>query len=191
MRVAVFASGNGSNFQALVEAQRKNSFDYDVVCLIVDKDNIGAIERAKNLNIPYQVFIPKEYDSKQAYEKAIASYLSAEDIDALVLAGYMRIVGDTLLRAYPNKIINIHPSLLPKFPGRHGIKDAYNADVHETGVTVHYVDEGIDTGKIIAQESITIGYNESLDSLEERIHKVEHQLYPQVIQQLAKSFKEE
>lgn len=191
MRVAVFASGNGSNFQALVESQRENNFDYDIVCLVADKDNIGAIERAKNLNIPYQVFIPKEYDSKQAYEKAIAAYLSAEDIDILVLAGYMRILGETLLHAYPNKIINIHPSLLPKFPGRHGIEDAYNADVHETGVTVHYVDEGIDTGKIIAQESLTIGYNESLDSLEERIHKVEHQLYPQVIQQLAKSFKEE
>lgn len=191
MRIAVFASGNGSNFQALVDAQRDNHLTYDVVCLIVDKRDIIAINRAKKLNIPYRIFIPNDYESKQTYEEAIVTYLSDKEIDMIGLAGYMRIVGKTLLHTYPDKIINIHPSLLPRFPGRHGIVDAYEADVHETGVTIHYVDEGIDTGKIIAQKSLTIGYNESLESLEERIHKIEHQLYPQVVQQLATAFEEE
>ena len=119
----------------------------------------------------------KEFENKHDYETAIAQYLTSLKVDLLVLAGYMKIVSDVLLTAYPGKIINIHPAMLPKFPGRHGIEDAFAAGVSSTGVTVHYVDSGVDSGPIIAQQAVEILPSDDIDTLATRIHDVEHVLY--------------
>lgn len=189
MRIAIFASGNGSNFQAIADAVAAGKVDATIAFLFCDKPKAFAIERAKKLNIPVITFTPKRFEDRVAYENEILKHLDEEAVDLVVLAGYMRIVGPTLLTAYANRIVNIHPSLLPSFPGRHGIQDAFEAGVPETGVTVHLVDEGVDTGPIIAQEKVAILPDDTLESLETRIHQVEHRLFPQVIQQLTEKNK--
>lgn len=181
MKIAVFASGNGSNFDAIAKAIQCGEIKADLVFLFCDQKNAYAIERAKKLGIPSVTFSPKEFESKLSYETELLHLLEEKQIDVVVLAGYMRIIGSTLLATYENRIINIHPSLLPKFPGLHGIRDAYTAGVIETGVTIHYVDSGVDTGPIIAQEKVKIDATDSLETLEEKIHKVEHQLYPRTL----------
>ncbi len=142
------------------------------------------IERAIREHVPLFVFNPKQYETKQQFEREILKQLQQKEIEWIVLAGYMRLIGSTLLQAYPNKIVNIHPSLLPAFPGKDAIGQAYRYGVKVTGVTVHYVDEGMDTGPIIAQQALYIYDGEPLESVERRIHDIEHTLYPQVIQQL-------
>jgi phosphoribosylglycinamide formyltransferase-1 len=189
MRIAVFASGNGSNFQAIAEAIASGGVDATIAFLFCDKPKAYAIERANQFNIPVISFTPKGFEDRVAYENEILKHLAEEKVDLVVLAGYMRIVGPTLLTAYADRIVNIHPSLLPDFPGRHGIQDAFEAGVPETGVTVHFVDEGVDTGPIIAQEKVAILPEDTLETLETRIHQVEHRIFPQVIQQLAQKNK--
>lgn len=184
MRIAVFASGNGSNFQAIAEAIASKQVEATICFLFCDNPKAYAIERAKKLGIPFTVFSPKNYIDRVAYETELLKQLEINEVDLVVLAGYMRIIGPTLLRAYANRILNIHPSLLPYFPGRRSIKDAFEANGKQTGVTVHIVDEGVDTGPIIAQEKVAILPEDTLDSLEAKIHQVEHQIYPQVIQKL-------
>ena len=126
----------------------------------------------------------KEFDSKVDYEKAIVALLEEYDIDLVCLAGYMKIVGTTLLKAYEGRIINIHPAYLPEFPGAHGIEDAWEADVPESGVTVHWVDSGVDTGQIIKQVRVPRLADDHLEQFEERIHAAEYQLYPTVLKEL-------
>ena len=133
------------------------------------------------MNVRAFSFEVKEFENKAAYEKALLQLLQEQQIDLIVLAGYMRIIGQTLLSYYSNRILNIHPSLLPSFPGLHGIKDAYEYGVKVTGVTVHLVDDGVDTGPIIAQEPVMILPEDTLESLEEKIHQTEHRLYPKVL----------
>ncbi|WP_373471590.1 phosphoribosylglycinamide formyltransferase [Carnobacterium alterfunditum] len=184
MRIAVFASGNGSNFQAIAEAIASKKVDATISFLFCDNPKAYVIDRAKKIGIPYTVFSPKNYDSRVAYETELLKQLEINEVDLVVLAGYMRIIGPTLLTAYANRILNIHPSLLPCFPGRSSIRDAFEANEKKTGVTVHFIDEGVDTGPIIAQEQVEISPEDTLDSLEEKIHQVEHRLFPQVIQEL-------
>lgn len=150
--------------------------------LIVDKANAYAIERAKALNIPYVYVDPKAYGRKAGYETKIKEILDSYEVELIVLAGYMRYIGEVLLTNYPNKIINIHPAYLPNFPGAHGIKDAYDAKVEWTGVTVHYVDEGVDTGEIIQQEKLMIDPTWDLETLETHVHALEYDLFPRVIE---------
>ncbi|MBT2732439.1 phosphoribosylglycinamide formyltransferase [Carnobacterium sp. ISL-102] len=184
MRIAVFASGNGSNFQAIAEAIASKQVDATICFLFCDNPKAYVIDRAKKIGIPYTVFSPKNYDSRVAYETELLKRLEINEVDLVVLAGYMRIIGPTLLTAYANRILNIHPSLLPCFPGRSSIRDAFEANEKKTGVTVHFIDEGVDTGPIIAQEQVEISPEDTLDSLEAKIHQVEHRLFPQVIQEL-------
>ncbi|MDR2833029.1 MAG: phosphoribosylglycinamide formyltransferase [Streptococcaceae bacterium] len=179
--IAVFASGTGTNFQAIVESKELQA---NIALLVCDKKDALVIQKAQEKNIPTFVFHAKDYPNKAAYERDILMQLNKYDIDWLVLAGYMRLVGPTLINAYPNKIVNIHPSLLPNFPGLHAIEQAYNSKVRLTGVTIHFVDEGMDTGKIIAQKALSISSRDSLESLEEKIHKIEHELYPVTLQKL-------
>ncbi|AXI08195.1 phosphoribosylglycinamide formyltransferase [Oceanobacillus sp. 143] len=181
LKAAVFASGAGSNFQAIIEAR---DLACEIVLLICDKQNAGVIEIAKKHQISTFVFNAKEFASKQAYEEKIISELRKKEVSWIFLAGYMRIVGSTLLQAFPGKIVNIHPSLLPNFPGKDAIAQAYQAGVNKTGVTVHYIDEGIDTGPIIAQESVAVFSKDTEEALKKKIQEVEHQLYPSVINQL-------
>ncbi|MGX6979539.1 phosphoribosylglycinamide formyltransferase [Vagococcus elongatus] len=184
MKVAIFASGNGSNFEAIMQAVAAKELEMEVVLLFSDQRESYVLNRAKKYQIPTAAFSPKEFDSRQAYEQAVLDVLQENQVDWIVLAGYMRIIGKKLLKAYPNRIINIHPSLLPAFPGLHGIKDAFEAGVSQTGVTIHFVDAGVDTGPIIAQGKVSVHSDDTLESLEERIHKKEHELYPKVLQQI-------
>jgi phosphoribosylglycinamide formyltransferase 1 len=184
IKFAVFASGSGSNFQAIVNAVNNGNLRGELTLLICDKPGAKVIERAKNENIPFFVFSPKNYESKADYEKEILLLLKEKDVQFIVLAGYMRLIGETLLSAYEGKIVNIHPSLLPAFPGKDAIGQAIRAGVKVTGVTVHYVDEGMDTGPIIAQKAIEILENDNEITLQEKIHQIEHDLYPKVLNEL-------
>ena len=181
MRVAILASGNGSNFEALAHQFQAGLLPGELAFVFSDHHNAYVLERARRLNIKAYSFEVKEFENKAAYEKALLQLLQEQEIDLIVLAGYMRIIGKTLLSHYSNRILNIHPSLLPSFPGLHGIKDAYEYGVKVTGVTVHLVDDGVDTGPIIAQEPVMILPEDSLESLEEKIHQTEHHLYPKVL----------
>ena len=183
-KIAVFASGNGSNFQAIAEAVEEGSVHASIEWLICDKPEAYCIKRAEKWNVPVFTFYPKDYPTKEDYEKEILRQLQAKEVDILVLAGYMRLIGPVLLTAYPNQIINIHPSLLPSFPGKNAIMQAMEAGVMVTGVTIHYVDQGMDTGPIIAQRAIPIHKGESIESLHRRIQQVEHDLYPSIIEQI-------
>ncbi|MCJ0534200.1 phosphoribosylglycinamide formyltransferase [Enterococcus cecorum] len=181
MRVAILASGNGSNFEALAHQFQAELLPGELIFVFSDHHNAYVLERAQRLNVRAFSFEVKEFENKAAYEKALLQLLQEQQIDLIVLAGYMRIIGQTLLSHYSNRILNIHPSLLPSFPGLHGIKDAYEYGVKVTGVTVHLVDDGVDTGPIIAQEPVMILPEDTLESLEEKIHQTEHRLYPKVL----------
>lgn len=181
-RLAVFASGTGSNFQALVGAVTSNDLHAEISVLICDNLHAPVLAKAKQAGVPVFVFNPKEFASKAEFEALILEQLQFYKIDLIVLAGYMRLVGTTLLEAYPNKIINIHPSLLPAFPGKDAIGQAIRSGVKVTGVTIHYVDKGMDTGPIIAQKAITIEKDDTHSDVEAKIHQVEHSFYPEIIE---------
>ncbi|PKR83977.1 phosphoribosylglycinamide formyltransferase [Heyndrickxia camelliae] len=182
MKIAVFASGSGSNFQAIVDSIKVGLLDAEVKLLVCDKPNAYAIERAKKEEIESFVFNPKDFQSKEDFERKIVSELQKREIQYLILAGYMRLIGPTILREFEKRIINIHPSLLPKFPGKDAIGQAIAAGVNTTGVTIHFVDEGMDTGPIIAQEELIIMEHDTAETLAVRIHEVEHRLYPKTLQ---------
>ncbi|MCD8511268.1 MAG: phosphoribosylglycinamide formyltransferase [Bacillus sp. (in: Bacteria)] len=182
MNLAVFASGNGSNFEAVVGAIKRGEIDGEVKLLVCDKEQAYAIERARNHGIPVFVFNPKNYLGKEAYEGEILQQLAKYKVELIILAGYMRLIGPTLLEAYEQRILNIHPSLLPSFPGLDAIGQAFEAKVKVSGVTVHYVDAGMDTGPIIEQEPVRLEEGDTRQEFQEKIQQVEHQLYPEVIQ---------
>lgn len=186
VRLAVFASGNGSNFTALYEATQAGHLTADIVCLICDQREAFVLERAKKAGIPYYLVERLKKETKEDYEARLLQILESAKIDRVVLAGFMRIIGSTLLEAYPQKIINIHPSLLPKYPGKQAIREAYENQAKETGVTLHLVDQGIDTGPIIYQESFACLPEETLPELEKRMHTVEHRVFPRVLEKWLK-----
>lgn len=188
MNLGIMASGNGSNAQAIIDAVQAGNLSAKITCIVSDNPSAHVIKRAELAGIPACVFQPKLFENRHDWELAMIDYFKKQEVDFIILAGFMRIVGQPLLKAFPNRIINIHPALLPAFPGRNGIKDAYEAGVTQTGVTVHFVDEGIDTGEIIAQQAIMIDPEWTLADLEKKIHQVEHQLYPQTIAHLLKTF---
>lgn len=190
-KIAVFASGSGSNYQAIMEDIREKQKDIEVSLLICDKPGAKAVERAKIFGTPVHVFNPKNYQSKAEYESEIRTLLQTAGVDLIILAGYMRLIGETLLTAYEGRILNIHPSLLPAFPGKDAIGQAVRAGVQKTGVTVHYVDSGMDTGKVIAQESLEIEPDEPEEVLQQRIQQIEHRLYPETIYAILESGKGE
>lgn len=183
-RVAVFASGTGSNFEAMMSSDQR---EFDVVMLICDRPKAHVIGLAAGHGVETVVLDPKQYESKSAYEQTILQRLRRANVQWIVLAGYMRIVGEDLLEAYPNKIINIHPSLLPSFPGKDAVEQALAAGVKVSGVTIHYVDEGIDTGPIIAQEPVTVFPKDTATSLQQRIQQVEHVLYTRIVNEITQA----
>jgi phosphoribosylglycinamide formyltransferase-1 len=184
MRVAVLASGEGSNLQAILDVVHKQH-GVEVVRVVTDKPDAKALERAISAGVPTASFPAAEFDNRGARDLAIADQLRADEVNLVVLAGYMAILSPDFIAAFFGRIINVHPSLLPKYPGLRAIEQAIEAGESQTGVTVHYVDEGVDTGDVIAQEMIGIGPGETAEQLAKRIHLIEHRLLPEVIAQIA------
>lgn len=190
INIAIFASGSGTNFENLIhEIANGHILNATCVTLIVDKAQAKVVKRAKRLGIPYHIELPKAYENKEAYERKVLTILEEKQVDLIVLAGYMRIITPVLLSAFPKRIINLHPAYLPEFPGKQSILDAYEAKVSYSGVTVHYIDEGIDTGEIIRQEKVSIDPTWTLETLEEHIHALEYQLFPEVLAQVCVNLK--
>jgi len=181
VKVAVFASGSGSNFQAIMEQEE---LACEVVLLVCDQPDASVIDKAATFGVPTFVFETHHYSTKVEYEQEVISRLKTAQVEWVFLAGFMRLVGPTLLQAFPARMINIHPSLLPAFPGMDAIGQAFRAKVRTTGVTIHYIDEGMDTGPIIAQEEVAIQESDTRASLAKRIQKTEHRLYPRIMNQV-------
>jgi phosphoribosylglycinamide formyltransferase-1 len=179
--MAVFASGRGSNFQALVDAQQSGALGGEISILVCDKPQAPVVELAKSANVDVFAFQAKEYASKEDYEREIAAELQQRGVELIVLAGYMRLLSPSFVEFYNGRIINIHPSLLPAFPGKDAIGQALAYGVKMTGVTVHFVDGGMDTGPVIAQKAVEIKDGDTAETLAERIHAVEQKLYSEVV----------
>ncbi|MBQ2959106.1 MAG: phosphoribosylglycinamide formyltransferase [Alistipes sp.] len=182
-RLAVFASGSGSNYQAIVEACIDGRIDADVVLLVCDKPGAKVLERAEKFATKAFAFNPKDYESREAYETMLATMLDDHKVDYICLAGYMRIVGKVLLSRFEQRIVNIHPSLLPSFKGAHAIQDAMDFGVKVFGVTTHFVDETLDGGRIIDQGAVAYEGND-IEELTTMIHNIEHKLYVKTINKL-------
>lgn len=190
MKAAVFVSGSGTNLEALLERQSAGDLACEIVCVVSDKEQAYARTRAQNHGVAERFYNPKAYPSKKEYEQDILAWLKEQDAELIILAGYMRFIGPVLLEAYPQAIVNLHPAWLPEFPGAHGIADAFHAGVSQTGVTVHYVDEGVDTGPVIIQERVPVLAGDSLESLEARVHAKEYDLFYRGINQAVQELKE-
>ncbi|MBR5492572.1 MAG: phosphoribosylglycinamide formyltransferase [Alistipes sp.] len=182
-KIAVFASGYGSNFEVIARAAKAGEIPAEVVLLVCDKAEARACQIAEQMNIPMFVFSAKEYTSKAEYEAAIVERCKQAEVELICLAGYMRIVGETLLNAYNGLIINLHPALLPSFKGAKAIEQAFEYGVKIFGATIHYVDESLDGGKIIAQRAVEYD-GDSLEEITAMVHKVEHQLYIETIKKI-------
>jgi len=179
MRVAVFASGSGTNLQAIIDADIQT---IEIAVVFTNNPDAYAIERAKKHNIQVEIIDHKNYKTREEYEKHIIEVLDPYKLNLIVLAGFMRIFSTVFVRAYKNKIVNIHPALLPSFPGINAGRQALEYGVKYTGVTVHFVDEGVDTGPIILQSVVEIEDEDTEDTLLEKIHEVEHRIYPKAIE---------
>lgn len=186
-KIAVFASGNGSNFQAISDAIQAGQLDAEIKLVVTDRPKAYVLERAKKEGVSCFAFKPADYDSKQSYEAMLKEKLQSLEVEWIVLAGFMRLIGPLLLEAYENRIVNIHPSVLPAFPGKDAIGQTMAAGAATAGATVHYVDAGMDTGNIIAQQSFPVN-GRGRDAVEKEIHAIEHQLYPATLQQMFNSF---
>lgn len=186
-RVAVLASGEGSNLQALLETVH-GRYDVEIVRVVSDKPGALALERAAGSGVPTAVFPVADFPDRAARDAAITEQLRADAVDLVVLAGYMAILSPEFIGAFFGRIVNVHPSLLPKYPGLRAVEQALEAGETQTGVTVHYVDEGVDTGPIIAQEPLAIEPGETPERLSARIHEIEHRLLPEVVAQIAREW---
>jgi phosphoribosylglycinamide formyltransferase 1 len=173
--IGVLVSGNGSNLQALVDAR------LPIVAVASNKPDVRALQRAQAAAIPTKVFALDGYADREARDAAMAAWLAERGVELVVCAGYMHLLTQPFLDRFPERIVNVHPSLLPAFPGAHAIADALAAGVETTGVTVHVVDSGLDSGPILAQEEVPV---EPRETLEERIHAVEHRLLPTTVREM-------
>ena len=181
LNLGVLASGRGSNFQAIIDEIEGGRLKARIQLLLVDNPEAYAIERAKEHGIEYLVISPKEYSSGDDFFKRITEELKKRDVGLVVLAGFMRIVRKPLLDAFPNLIMNIHPGLLPAFSGLHAQRQALEYGVKISGCSVHFVDEGMDTGPIIIQAAVPRLQDDTEETLSERILKLEHEIYPEAI----------
>jgi phosphoribosylglycinamide formyltransferase-1 len=181
LTIGVMASGGGTNFQAIIDSIESGFLNARIVVLITDNPNSYAIQRAKNHNIEPLVLRPRDFPDKDAYYSHMAGELRKRDVELVILAGFMRVVGKALIDQYKDKIMNIHPALLPSFPGLHGQKQAADYGVKISGCTVHFVDEGMDTGPIIIQAAVPAFHDDTEDSLGSRILAQEHKIFPYAI----------
>lgn len=180
-RVAVLLSGRGSNFEALYQASLRSGSNYEIVIVVSDKKSAPGLDKARAAGIEAYHVSPKKFSSKEVYEGRIVALLEERNIQLVCLAGYMRIVGNRLLQAYPNRIMNIHPALLPAFPGLHAQKQAVDYGARVSGCTVHFVDAGMDTGPIILQRAVEVKADDTEDTLGARILAQEHQVFSEAV----------
>lgn len=185
LKIGVLVSGNGSNLQAIIDRIEDGTLQAKVVCVISNKADAFALERAKRHGIPAHILDHRAHASREAYDIALVDLLRSHGVQLVVLAGFMRIVTRVILEAFPNAVMNIHPALLPAFPGLHAQKQALEYGVKVSGCTVHLVDEGTDTGPIIMQAVVPVNDDDSEDSLSARIQKEEHRAYPEAIRLFA------
>ena len=180
--IAVLASGEGTNLEAILEAgERGDIKNGRVVIVVSDRERAPALDRARRRGIKAVYIDPAGYSKRQDYDLCLVSIFKEESIDLVVLAGFMRLLSPSFIKAFPMKIMNIHPALLPAFSGTNGIEQAFEYGVKVTGCTVHFVDEGLDSGPVILQEAVPVIQYESINTLEDRIHAVEHRIYPVAI----------
>ncbi len=173
--IGVLASGEGSNLKALIDA------GLPIACVASNKLRARALDRARSADIPARSFDLSDHASREDRDAAMATWLETHGVTLVVLAGYMHLLTRSFLDCFPERIVNVHPSLLPEFPGAHAVEEALAAGVATTGVTIHYVDEGLDTGAVIRQEPVAV---EPRNTLLERIHAVEHRILPEVVKTL-------
>lgn len=185
LKIGVLLSGSGTNLQAIIDAVAADGLPVEVVAVVSSRPDAYGIERARAAGIPVTVLDRAAYADPQAADERIVEALRAAGAEYAVMAGYMRKVTPVLLGAFPDRVVNLHPALLPSFKGAHAIDDAWEAGVKVTGVTVHFANEEYDKGPIIAQRAVEVREDDTRASLEERIHAVEHRLYPEVLQALA------
>lgn len=182
MNIAVLASGNGSNLQAIIRALQAKKIRGTLRVVFSDKKDAFALERARKAKVPVvESMSPKDFPTREAFDLAVADLLLREEVKLVVLAGYMRILSPVFIRAFPNRIMNVHPALLPAFKGARALEDALKYGARVTGVTVHFVDEEVDHGPVILQAAVEIKSTDTVETLAARVHKVEHQLYPRAI----------
>jgi phosphoribosylglycinamide formyltransferase-1 len=181
LTLGILASGRGSNFQSIIDSIESGFLKARIAVLITDNPDAFAIERAKKHGIESLVLRPKDFTDRNAYYSHIADEMKKRGVELVILAGFMRVVGKSLIDRYRNKIMNIHPALLPSFPGLHGQKQAVDYGVKISGCTVHFVDEGMDTGPIIIQAAVPAFHDDTEDTLSGRILKQEHRIFPQAI----------
>lgn len=184
LKVGVLLSGSGTNFQAIID-QIDEGLPVEVVQVVSSRPDAYGIQRAQAAGIPVLVMNRERYADELAADQLIVDTLKAAGAQYVVMAGYMRKVTSVMLQAYPNRVLNLHPALLPSFKGAHAIQDAFDAGVKVTGVTVHFANEDYDKGPIVAQRAITVLESDSVDDVEARIHEVEHELYPAVLELIA------
>jgi len=184
LRIAVLASGSGSNLQALLDHAARVDSAFDVVVVVVNVAGAFALDRAAAANVE-AVCVPHKGLDRAAHEQQIVDVLAAHDVELVVLAGYMRVVTSTLLDRFPRAVVNVHPALLPSFPGLHGAKQALDHGCRIAGCTVHLVDSGVDTGPILAQAAVPVLFHDDEASLQRRIQVEEHRLLPQCIEDIA------
>lgn len=185
LRLGVLVSGTGSNLQAILDAIGAGTLNAQVKVVISNRADVLALERAQKAGVLALTIPHKSFDSREAFDRALISALREAGVDWIVLAGFMRVLTPEFLQAYPGRIINIHPALLPAFPGVDAAKQAFDYGVKVTGCTVHFVDQGIDSGKIIAQRAVPVEAGDDLAALGARIHAAEHELFVSVLRDIA------
>ncbi len=185
VKLGVLISGSGTNLQAIIDAIAEGTLDAEIRVVISSRPDAYGLVRAKEAGIQTIALSKEVYADPDIANEAIATELVHAGCDYVVMAGYMRKVTDAILMAFPDRVLNLHPALLPSFKGAHAIRDAYDAGVKVTGVTVHFANAEYDKGPIIAQRAVDIAEDDTLDSLEAKIHEVEHELYPEVLRWIA------
>lgn len=186
MKLAVFISGTGTNMVAIHNAIKDGALDATIELIVSSNDYAKGIDYARNEGLDLLVFTPADYDDPEAVDARIVEALEEHDIEYVAMAGYMRKVTPVLLDAFPNRVVNLHPALLPKHRGAHAIQDAFEAGDEVTGITIHFANEEYDKGPIIFQHEVPVLPDDTIDDLETRIHAAEHEYYPQVLQQIAR-----
>lgn len=185
LKIGVLVSGSGTNLQAIIDRIADGSLNAEVALVVSSRPGVRGIERAQVAGLPVLVMEKSEYAEPEAADAKIATALKEAGCEYVIMAGYMRMVRKPLLDAYPGRIVNLHPALLPSFKGAHAIQDAFDYGVKVTGVTVHFADDKYDCGPIIAQRALPVEEGWDVDTLEEHIHAIEHELYPEVVGWLA------